>query len=61
MSFMGSAGAPRTRPEAGVKRAFRHWAVNATMLHYMCDEAKDFITAQRDKRKPDAGDYPWLP
>ncbi len=61
MSFMGSAGAPRTRPEAGVKRASRHWAGNATTLYYICDEAKDFMPAQRDERKPDAGDYPWLP
>ena len=36
-------------------------AGNATMLYYMCDEAKDFMTAQRDKRKVDARKYPWLP
>src|SRR4051812_15669588 len=36
-------------------------AGNATMLYYMSDEAKDFMTAQRDKRKPDARKYPWLP
>lgn len=36
-------------------------AGNATMLYYMTDEAKDFMTAQREKRKPDARRYPWLP
>jgi naphthoate synthase len=36
-------------------------AGNATMLYYMVDEAKDFMTAQRDKRKVDARKYPWLP
>jgi len=35
-------------------------AGNATMLYYMSDEAKDFMTAQRDKRKVDARKYPWL-
>ncbi len=36
-------------------------AGNATMLYYMSDEAKEFMTAQREKRKPDAKKYPWLP
>lgn len=36
-------------------------AGNATMLYYMCDEAKEFMSAQRDKRKLDARKYPWLP
>jgi naphthoate synthase len=36
-------------------------AGNATMLYYMVDEAKDFMTAQREKRKVDARKYPWLP
>ncbi len=36
-------------------------AGNATMLYYMCDEAKDFMHAQRNKRKVDARKYPWLP
>jgi naphthoate synthase len=36
-------------------------AGNATMLYYMSDEAKYFMTAQREKRKPDARKYPWLP
>ena len=36
-------------------------AGNATMLYYMSDEAKHFMTAQREKRKPDARKYPWLP
>jgi naphthoate synthase len=36
-------------------------AGNATLLYYMSEEAKDFMTAQRDKRKPDARKYPWLP
>lgn len=36
-------------------------AGNATMLYYMTDEAKEFMTAQREKRKPDARRFPWLP
>jgi naphthoate synthase len=27
----------------------------------MSEEAKEFMTAQRDKRKPEARKYPWLP
>ena len=30
-------------------------AGNATLLYYMSEEAKHFMTAQREKRKPDAG------
>jgi naphthoate synthase len=36
-------------------------AGNATMLYYMTEEAKEFMTAQREKRKPEAGKFPWLP
>ena len=36
-------------------------AGNATMLYYMTDEAKEFHRAQREKRKPDARKFPWLP
>lgn len=36
-------------------------AGNATMLYYMTDEAKEFMTAQKEKRKPKAAQYPWLP
>ncbi len=36
-------------------------AGNATMLYYMTDEAKEFHSAQREKRKPDARRFPWLP
>jgi naphthoate synthase len=36
-------------------------AGNATLLYYMSEEAKEFMTAQREKRKPDARKYPWLP
>ncbi len=36
-------------------------AGNATLLYYMSDEAKEFHSAQREKRKPDARKYPWLP
>jgi naphthoate synthase len=36
-------------------------AGNATLLYYMSDEAKEFHSAQREKRKPDAGKFPWLP
>jgi naphthoate synthase len=31
------------------------------MLYYMTDEAKEFMTAQREKRKPEVRKYPWLP
>src|SRR5476651_97272 len=34
---------------------------NATLLYYMSEEAKEFHSAQREKRKPDAGKFPWLP
>lgn len=36
-------------------------AGNATLLYYMSDEAKEFHGAQREKRKPDARRFPWLP
>jgi naphthoate synthase len=36
-------------------------AGNATMLYYMSEEAKEFHTAQREKRRPDAAKFPWLP
>lgn len=36
-------------------------AGNATLLYYMSDEAKEFHSAQRAKRKPDARKFPWLP
>jgi len=36
-------------------------AGNATMLYYMTDEAKEFHRAQREKRKPGAEKFPWLP
>ena len=36
-------------------------AGNATLLYYMSEEAKEFHRAQREKRKPDARQYPWLP
>lgn len=36
-------------------------AGNATLLYYMSAEAKEFHSAQREKRKPDAGRFPWLP
>jgi naphthoate synthase len=36
-------------------------AGNATMLYYMTEEAKEFMTAQKEKRKPDAKKFPWLP
>ncbi len=34
---------------------------NATLLYYMSEEAKEFHSAQRQKRKPDARKFPWLP
>jgi naphthoate synthase len=36
-------------------------AGNATLLYYMSEEAKEFHSAQRGKRKPDARRFPWLP
>jgi len=36
-------------------------AGNATLLYYMSEEAKEFHTAQREKRKPGARKFPWLP
>jgi naphthoate synthase len=36
-------------------------AGNATLLYYMSDEAKEFHRAQREKRKPNAKQFPWLP
>ncbi len=36
-------------------------AGNATLLYYMSEEAKEFHRAQREKRKPEASKYPWLP
>jgi naphthoate synthase len=36
-------------------------AGNATLLYYMSGEAKEFHRAQREKRKPDARKFPWLP
>jgi naphthoate synthase len=36
-------------------------AGNATLLYYMSEEAKEFHRAQREKRKPDARKFPWLP
>jgi naphthoate synthase len=36
-------------------------AGNATLLYYMSEEAKEFHTAQREKRRPNAGRFPWLP
>lgn len=36
-------------------------AGNATLLYYMSEEAKEFHQAQREKRRPDARRFPWLP
>jgi naphthoate synthase len=36
-------------------------AGNATLLYYMSEEAKEFHSAQREKRPPNARKYPWLP
>src|SRR5476651_2627080 len=34
---------------------------NATLLYYMSEEAQEFHSAQREKRKPAARKFPWLP
>ena len=36
-------------------------AGNATLRYYMSEEAKEFHSAQREKRQPDARKFPWLP
>ncbi len=36
-------------------------AGNATLLYYMSEESKEFHSAQREKRKPDARKFPWRP
>jgi naphthoate synthase len=36
-------------------------AGNATLLYYMSEEAKEFHGAQREKRRPEARKFPWLP
>ena len=36
-------------------------AGNATLMYYMSEEAKEVHSAQRQKRKPKAEDFPWLP
>ena len=36
-------------------------AGNATMLYYMTDEAKEFMTAQKERRKPRTEKFPWRP
>ncbi|TAG27207.1 MAG: 1,4-dihydroxy-2-naphthoyl-CoA synthase [Verrucomicrobia bacterium] len=36
-------------------------AGNATLLYYMSEEAKEFHGAQRERRPPDARQFPWLP
>ncbi len=36
-------------------------AGNATLLYYMSEEAKEFHSAQQEKRRPNAAKFPWLP
>jgi naphthoate synthase len=36
-------------------------AGNATQLYYMSEEAREFHSAQRQRRRPDARRFPWLP
>ncbi|HEY1765246.1 MAG TPA: 1,4-dihydroxy-2-naphthoyl-CoA synthase [Opitutaceae bacterium] len=36
-------------------------AGNATLLYYMSEEAREFHAAQRERRRPDARRFPWLP
>ncbi len=43
------------------QQGIQELAGNATMLYYMTEEAKEFHSAQREKRKPDAKRFPWLP
>jgi naphthoate synthase len=39
----------------------QQFAGDATLLYYMSEEAQEFHSAQRQKRKPDARRFPWLP
>jgi naphthoate synthase len=43
--------------QAGVQEL----AGNSTLLYYMTAEAKEFHSAQREKRRPKAEQFPWLP
>jgi naphthoate synthase len=43
--------------EAGIQEL----SGNATLLYYMTEEAREFHSAQRERRKPDARRFPWLP
>ena len=43
------------------QQGIQELAGNATMLYYMTDEAKEFHRAQREKRRPEARKFPWLP
>jgi naphthoate synthase len=36
-------------------------AGNTTLLYYMTGEAKEFHRAQREKRRTDPRQFPWLP
>jgi naphthoate synthase len=52
-----SAFNAETDGQAGIQEL----AGNATLLYYLTEEAKEFHSAQRAKRKPDARKFPWLP
>jgi naphthoate synthase len=52
-----SAFNAETDGQAGIQEL----AGNATLLYYLTEEAQEFHSAQRAKRKPDARKFPWLP
>lgn len=52
-----SAFNAETDGQAGIQEL----AGNATLLYYLTEEAKEFHRAQREKRPPEAGRFPWLP
>jgi naphthoate synthase len=47
--------------DADGQAGIQELAGNATMLYYMSAEAREFHRAQREKRRPRSGDFPWLP
>ena len=47
--------------ELDCQAGLQELAGNATLMYYMSEEAKEFHSAQKEKRKPKAKDFPWLP
>ena len=60
VSWLGQNGVQVT-PAYDGQSGIQELSGNATMLYYMTEEAKEFSSAQREKRKPKAEKFPWLP